>query len=134
EQPDSESQQAIERIEDEVGRQDADLIALYSDDELTVDDPEFSAAVRDAAVKARGHDAVTNVTSYYETQAPNLVSEDRHATYVVVQLAGEPDTDTIADVRDELAADGLTTQVGGQKAIFLDVNSQVSADIARAEM
>ncbi|MGH3727944.1 MAG: MMPL family transporter [Micromonosporaceae bacterium] len=134
EQPGSESQKTVERISDEIGRQDADLIALYSDERLTVDDAEFSAAVREATVKARGHDAVTSVVSYYDTRAPDLVSDDRHATYVAIRLAGEPDTETISEVRDELAADGLRTQVGGQKAIFLDVNDQVSEDIAQAEM
>ena len=134
EHPDSEAQRALERIEDEVGRQGADLIAIYSSDELTVTDPEFRDAVTEVTDRVRRHAEVVEVQSWYQTQAPMMVSEDQHSTYVTVRLTKDPDTDTIAEVRDELAADGLTTEVGGPMGIFLDVNSQISQDLTRAEL
>lgn len=134
EQPDSESQRAIQRIESEIGRQDVDLIALYSSERLKVSEPAFRDAVRDAADRIRRHGDVTQVVSYYDTGSPGLVSKDQHATYLTVRLADDLDTAAVREVRDELDADGLTTQAGGPTAVFLDVNDQVSADIMRAEL
>ncbi|MGH3734418.1 MAG: MMPL family transporter [Micromonosporaceae bacterium] len=134
EQPGSESVRATERIADEIGDQQVDLIALYSSDRLTVTDTEFRDAVTAAADRALDRPGVSKVSGYYDTGNPALVSNDQHATYLAVQLDKDLDPDTIRDVRDALAADGLTTDVGGPQAIFLDVNSRVSDDIARAEM
>jgi RND superfamily putative drug exporter len=140
EQPDSESQHAKQRIESEVGRQDLDLIALYSSDHLTVTDPAFREKVVDVADRVRRDAGVTTVISYYDTPAPSLVSKtplvskDGHSTYLAIRLVDDPDQETIEAVRDDLKAEGLKTQVGGPRSIFLDVNGQVSADIARAEM
>ncbi|MGH3711953.1 MAG: MMPL family transporter [Micromonosporaceae bacterium] len=132
--PGSESDRATERIEDELGDQSVDLIALYSDDQLRVTDPAFRDAVTAAAARAGNQDGVAGVATFYDTKNPALVSQDDHATYVAVQLDEEFETETVREVRDALAADGLTTEVGGPSAVFLDVNSQVSSDIARAEM
>jgi RND superfamily putative drug exporter len=134
EQPGSESQRAVERIESEVGRQDLDLIALYSSETLTVTDPGFRNAVRDAAQRIRNHAAVSHVASYYDTGSPALVSEDRHATYLAVRLVDDPDTETVREVRDLFDAEGLRTQAGGPRAVFLDVNQRVQSDITRAEL
>ncbi len=133
-QPDSESQHARQRIEKEVGRQDLDLIALYSSDDLKVTDADFRESVVDVADRVRRDVGVTTVISYYDTPAPSLISKDKHSTYLGIRLVDDPDTDTIRAVRDDLKAAGLTTKVGGPRAIFLDVNGQVSEDIARAEM
>jgi RND superfamily putative drug exporter len=134
EQPGSESERASERIEAEVGRQDLDLVALYSSDDLTVADPRFRDAVRDAADRVRQHSAVTDVISFYDTDSPALVSQGRHATYLAIRLIDDPDTETVREVRDLTDAEGLRTQVGGPRAVFLDVNEQVAADVTRAEM
>jgi RND superfamily putative drug exporter len=134
EQPGGESERAAARIEAEVGRQDVDLVALYSSDTLTVTDPKFRDAVRDAADRIRHHAAVTDVAWYQDTGSPTLVSEDGHATYLTVRLVDDPDTGTVREVRDLTAAEGLRTQVGGPRAVFLDVNDQVADDITRAEL
>jgi len=134
EQPGSESERAAERIEAEVGRQDLDLVALYSSDDLTVTDPKFQDAVRDAADRIRQHSAVTDVISFYDTNSPALVSQDRHATYLAIRLTDDLDTETVREVRDLTGAEGLRTQVGGPRAVFLDVNEQVAKDVTRAEL
>jgi trehalose monomycolate/heme transporter len=135
EDPDSESARAAERIAETVGRQDADVIVLYSSDTDTVDSPRFSDAVNDT-LGALPKDDVPGVTSYYTTRAPAFVSEDRHATYAVLQMAGADDEarmETFEKVRDDLDAPGLTTELGGNAAINSDVSTQVGEDIARAE-
>ena len=132
--PASESQLINQRVIDELGRQHVDLIALYSSDDLSVGDPRFRDAVVDATARIRANPSVELVTSYFENPTPALVSANEHATYLPIRfVAGAQDHDVEA-VRDNLAAAGLTTQVGGQRAIDLDIDDQVGRDIARAEM
>jgi len=132
--PGSESELIGPRVAQEVGRQNVDLIALYSSDDLTVTDPRFRDAVVSVTTRTRANPFVEQVTSYYETQAPELVSTDQHATYVAIRLAAGTDDDDTEDLRESLAAEGLTTQVGGPDAIDLDISGQVADDIVRAEL
>jgi trehalose monomycolate/heme transporter len=135
EDPDSEASRAAEQIEQTFGRTEADVIALYSSDTWTVDDPQFRAAVATTIDDLPAEEIVQSV-DYFSTRNPAFVSSDRHATYVAITLEGEGDdelADSFTAIRDDLEAPGLQTQIGGQQAVFADVNGQVSEDIARAE-
>src|SRR5918911_797904 len=80
--------------------------------------------------------AAYDVVAYYDTHAPDLVSSDRHATRVIITLAGadqDAKADSYFDVEDRLDAEGLTTDVAGQWAVFGDVDDTVAKDIERAE-
>jgi len=132
--PNSESQLINDRVTEELGRQSTDLVALYSSDTLSVDDPAFEQAVVEVTDTIRDRPEVELVTTYYETEADNLVSTDGSATYVPIRFVAGTDDDVISEVRDQLAASGLTTQVGGSAAIDLDINDRIGPDIAKAEM
>ena len=58
---------------------------------------------------------------------------DRQSTFAVLQLTDGEDEAAIEQIRDDLTAPGLETQIGGNAVINTDINEQVSADIARAE-
>ena len=77
---------------------------------------------------------VARVVSYYDTDNPDFVSSDRRATYVAVALNEPGSTKQLDLIRGKLAARGLRTQVGGATGVLADVNMQVSADAARAEV
>jgi trehalose monomycolate/heme transporter len=130
--PASESQRINQRIRNELGRQDISLIALYSSSSSTVTDPRFRDAVMDATARLRSNPDVEQVTSYYETEAPALVSSDKHATYLAIRLV--PGTDEVESVRNDIAANGLRTQIGGQRAIDDDIDGLVAHDIVTAEL
>src|SRR5215218_7268268 len=134
EDPDSESTRAAELATAELGRDGADVVVLYSSDDLTVDDPAFRDAVT-GTLDALPDDAVVGAVTYYGTQDERFVSEDRRATYAVLELAdlGEGRGEVLEQIRGELDAPGLITQVGGPLAIDRDINDRVSSDIARAE-
>ena len=135
EAPDAESSRATEVAVRELGREGTDVVVLYSSDDLTVDDPEFADAVT-GTLDALPTSLVEQVTTYFGTGAEAFVSEDRSATFAVLTLAGDGDAraDALETVEGDLAAPGLTTQVGGPLAIDRDINERVSSDIARAEM
>ena len=135
EDPDSESARAKVALDSAFGRDDADVIVLYSSDSLTVDDPGFEKAVTDTITALPG-DVVTSAVTFYSTGYPALVSQDRSSTYVILQLSGADDdarSEQFADIETSLDAPGLTEQTGGLAAINRDINDQVGSDIGRAE-
>ncbi len=114
---------------------ETDLVVIYSSPTLTVDQPAFRDAVT-STLADLPKEHVANAVTWYDTQAPGLVSSDRHATQVVVTLAGrtqDAKSDDWEAVKDDFVAPGVSTSVGGQWAVYGDVNEQVSEDIARAE-
>jgi uncharacterized membrane protein YdfJ with MMPL/SSD domain len=133
EDPDSESSRAAEVAVEELGRDSADVVVLYRSDDLTVDDPAFQAAVTES-LAALPQGAIERTTTFYGTEAPQLVSEDRQSTYAVLQLADVDWDVALEEIEAHLSAPGLQTQLGGNAVIDTDINDRVSADIARAEM
>ncbi len=135
EDPDSESAAASAQAAEVFGRTAADVVVLYEDAELTVDDPQFRAAVTET-LKDLPRSDVERAVSYYDTGSPAFVSTDRHATYAAITLVGNDDDELDASyqaVKDDLAAPGLETSYGGPSAVFFDVGEQVGEDIGRAE-
>jgi len=114
---------------------DADVVAIYSSPTMKVTDPAFRESVGHViAGLPRG--AVQRVTSWYQTPSPTLISKDQHSTRVILSFSGTTQDQKSAlydKIKPDLQARGLTTTVGGQWAVFSDVNHTVSKDIARAE-
>jgi trehalose monomycolate/heme transporter len=135
EDPDSDSARAAQQVKRMFGRHQADVVVLYSSPTLTVDDPVFRTAVQ-RTLAALPKRRVARTTSYWDTKAPELVSADRHATYAVLELTGadgDAREEALAEIRDALAAPGLTTRFGGETAVDHDIDTQVARDIGRAE-
>jgi RND superfamily putative drug exporter len=130
-----------EAIEKEFGSTGAEVVVLYESETMTADDPAFAAAVQSAVADIAAIDEVESVTSYYDTQLPTFVSEDGHATYAAVSLAGSSDEaqaevfETIeGQLRDAGDTSDLDVSLGGGAAIFADLNEQVQHDLEVAEM
>ncbi|HEX7187140.1 MAG TPA: MMPL family transporter [Actinomycetes bacterium] len=139
EDPDSESAKALTRVEQTVGRDEADVVVLYRADGAPVDTPAVRAAVEEhlAGLPSALVDRVTTTWSAGPRGAA-LVSDDGAATYAVVHLVADDEDDQMTayeeleqTLRD--APDGLSVELGGSKAIASDITGQVSEDIARAE-
>src|SRR5215204_3844295 len=99
------------------------------------EDPDSeSSEAAELAARELGRDGAgvaEETTTFWGTGAPALVSDDRRSTYAVLQLAeGE---DAVEEIRDDLSAPGLETQIGGNAVVNVDINDRVSSDIARAE-
>jgi len=138
--PASESQHEANLATQVFGRNDADVVVLYHSAAMTVGDPAYRQAVTTALSRLPRAD-VAKVTTYWSSGSPSLVSADRHSTYAVLQLTGADDAarhttyDAIKNDLDPpgLAADGVTARVGGNVAMEVAINSEVTADIAKAE-
>jgi len=135
EDPASESARSLAKEHATFISHDTDVVAIYSSPSMKVTDPAFKASVS-SVISGLPKGSVERVTSWYQTPSPTLVSKDEHATRVILTLSGtsQDEKSTLYDqVRPHLDAKGLTTNVGGQWAVFGDVNHSVSRDIARAE-
>lgn len=134
--PGSQSATAERIAERDLGRGAADVVVLYQGG-TTVDDPSYRASV-ERALAALPPGKVAKTSTYWTTHAPQFVSEDRKATYAVLQLAGSDEAareDAYKAIRDDLAevGGGLTAKVGGAVGTGVEINERVSSDIGRAE-
>jgi trehalose monomycolate/heme transporter len=133
--PGTESARELRLEQATFGNQDVDVVVIYSSADLTATDPRFEDEVEDR-LGSLPDGTTTAVTSYYDTASPALLSNDRHATQVLISLAGD-DQDTMADnydaIRPALESDVLGTDLAGSWAVYGDVNTTVSEDLARAE-
>ncbi len=138
--PSSQSQHEANVADQVFGRNDADVVVLYHSGTMTVSDPAYRQAVTTALSSLPRAD-VAKVTTYWSSGSPRLVSTDRHSTYAVLQLTGADDAarhQTYDAIKNDLAppslaADGVTAKAGGNVAMEVAINNEVTADIAKAE-
>ena len=136
EDPGAESTAAAEVIDDTFGHVTGDVVVVYRDQGAMVDDPGFGGAV-EQTLDALPTSAVTAVTSYWSTEkAPSFVSDDGSTTFATLALAGSSDAEreeAYLQIADSLVVPGIETYRGGQVPTFVDINTQIEADLARAE-
>jgi trehalose monomycolate/heme transporter len=133
---DSESWSAATTIRDDFPEQPVDVFVVYRSEDLTVTDDAFREEVTSRLQAATDAHPDMSVRDFYTTQAPSLVSEDQHATQVLITFPSIEDEQGLSlfrEIAPELHSDTLTTDIGGPMALYDDVNSQVKRDIARAE-
>jgi RND superfamily putative drug exporter len=133
--PASESARSLAAEHSTFTSHDSDIVVIYSSPSMKVSQPGFKNAVL-KVVAGLPKGSAERVTTWYDTPTPSLVSKDGHATRVIISLKGtsQDQKSNLYDlVRPHLDAKGLTTNVGGQWAVFGDVNHTVSHDIGRAE-
>src|SRR6478736_6179179 len=138
--PASQSQREADQASQVFGRNDADVVVLYRATR-TVGDPAYRQAVT-AALNRLPRAEVARVSTYWSTGSPRRVSADRHATYAVLQLTGADDAarqDSYKAIKAgltpaSLVASGVTARVGGTAPMEAAINSEVTANIAKAEL
>ena len=139
--PASQSQREADQASQVFGRNDADVVVLYRSATRTVGDPAYRQAVT-AALNRLPRAEVARVSTYWSTGSPRLVSAGRYATYAVLQLTGADDAarqDSYKAIKAELTpaslvSSGVTARVGGTVPMEAAINSEVTANIAKAEL
>jgi RND superfamily putative drug exporter len=137
EAPDTEAARAVRTIEQSVGRTGTDVIVLYRSDDRTVADPAYRRGVENHLNGLPREDVVASAT-YWTTRSPAFVAGDQRTTYAVLTLAGADPEQRLASyhrIADAVRAApaGLDVQVGGEIAVFDEVNTQTEHDIVQAE-
>jgi uncharacterized membrane protein YdfJ with MMPL/SSD domain len=133
--PATQSVKATNRFEAAARRQiDAGVIAL-----VHVGDVHTAGAARRAgqvAAELGGQSDVAKVVSFYDTHNPALVSNNGDSTYVLAYFKPLPDKQ-LQDVAKQMESrfgSQRDVELGGPAIANAQINSQVSHDLARAEL
>jgi len=106
-------------------------------DSLKATDPAFMDAATQMLASLKARPEVASITSYYTTHSASLLSRDGHETFAVVQLAAKDEATKGKDyktIQPLITSSTLETKVGGNVAVSIAINQQVSADLEHAEM
>ena len=131
----SESQRSDALLVQQLGHTSTDVVVLFRNPALTVDDPAYQQTVDSVLTKFPAGKAAA-VNTYWTTHSPKLVSADKHATFAAVSLKNPDDNIDMAKydpMRDAVEGTGYSVQVGGANAVGADINQRVQASIGRAE-
>jgi trehalose monomycolate/heme transporter len=134
--PGSQSQREASLAARTFGRDSGDVVVIYSSQKAgAVYSPAFRSAVT-STLAALPHSKVASYATYWSTGFRQFVSPGGRRTFAVIELTGHTDAERIARynaISGELAAPGLTSQVGGFTPTEQAINHEVTSDIGRAE-
>jgi len=144
--PTAESTLVMTAMHENLGQDESALIVLFSpkpgmkiNDAAHQGDPALSqdikAEIEKILGRVKGQEGTGNVTSYYNTGAPALVSNDKSSTYAVIGFHGdeEEQSKTMERVRPLISSDLLDIKLGGLPAFSEEISKQVEKDLAKAE-
>ena len=107
-------------------------IVLVRSSTLTVDDPAFEQRVDALAADLR---QFGDVSTFYESRDPQLVSEDRDTTIINLLLYNDDDVGAFVDSGLSLnGVDGFETAVTGVNVVDEDFNTVASEDLKKGEL
>src|SRR5262245_30378307 len=136
--PDSESIQAADYLEDHFGAGAPNVVLLVTADQGTVDDAAVAREGRRLTRQLSNYPRADDVVSYWSLGSPPpLRSTDGTEAIVVGRLAGDQDDwqDVADDLRPTFAGDHgpVHVEVGGTVAIFDQIGATIEKDLATAE-
>ncbi len=133
--PATQSAQAKDRFQAAAGRQiDPGVVALVSSADVRT--PAARQRVEGVAAELGAQPDMASVQSFYTTHDPAMVSRDGRSTYVVAYF--KPLSDKRVSDDAKLIQSRFSSQhdvkLGGSAIADAQVNTQVSSDLARAEL
>jgi RND superfamily putative drug exporter len=133
--PDSESHAAFTTLEREIKVGGADILALWTAEDGTVDDIEAYSAAFEAIARIEHDPNITSHVSWYETGAPQLITKDKSRTFLLITLAGTDHErfEAVARLKPMLEAPPMTLQLGGVVPVAQSVQRIIAEDLVRAE-
>ncbi|HEX6576848.1 MAG TPA: MMPL family transporter, partial [Jiangellaceae bacterium] len=136
---DPESQLAEERVlagfppdpEGEV----SDLIVVRSSEGLRVDDDRFRSFVEGLVRDTRQTGVVSNAVAYVDVEDPSLVSADRQATLIPVNIGDVDDAGEVIEVVERADADAdFVVAITGDSTLDFDFNELSARDLEEGEL
>jgi RND superfamily putative drug exporter len=140
--PASESSQAQVALQDTLRQRSANLVLLVTaPDGATVDSPQVAAAGKAAVQRLADQTGVSVLSDYWSAPAAaagSLRSTDRHRALVAAHLDGDEDAvrvraGQLQPLFTTAGPDGVRIQTGGYGQANVDINGQVTKDLASAE-
>ncbi len=137
--PDSESVEAADVLEDQFGQNSPNLVLLVSARNGSVDDPAVAAAGRALTDELAADPRLREVASYWSLgNAPPLKGNDSGQALVLGVIKGDDEqvSDRIEAISPDYTreTDLVTVGVGGEAEVFRQVGEQIESDLVRAEL
>ncbi len=135
--PNSQSTQAQNLLDQKFGGAAIDIALLMQSDTLKATDPAFESAATQLLDTLKARPEVASVASYYSTQNATFLSRDGHETFAAIQLKPQDEVAKEQDYKTLLplmTSSTLHVTIGGNVAVNVAVNSQISADLEHAEI
>jgi RND superfamily putative drug exporter len=131
--PKAESSQAKDLIDGHFGGR-TNLVFLIGADTGTVDDPAVKQAGTDLSNRLATDSRLTEVTSYFGTNAPPMKSTDGRYAIAVAHIP-DHSNDLVKELRTQYAGDTgpIKVTLGGAAAANTDISTQIGKDLALAE-
>jgi RND superfamily putative drug exporter len=125
-------------LEQELGLSSSSLTIVFSSESLSINDPQFSQEIETSLAGLKNMKEVREVTTFFNTGNPRMVSEDRHTTYAIVGLNINLDEARalMPKIEESLHSANpghLQMLVTGQPAVFSDIESISTKDLTKAE-
>ncbi|MFC8420591.1 MMPL family transporter [Streptomyces sp. NPDC057236] len=135
--PASPSTRAANVIADKFGGE-TNLVLLVRSPDGRVDTPAVEEDGQDLVAELRKDERLSNVVSYWETNSPDLRSEDGREAMVLAHVKGDTTEQresaiAILDTYSGSYKDNLTVRAGGGAAVGADLSNQVVEDLILAE-
>jgi len=132
--PGSESSRAAKVLDSKFGG-DADFVFLVTADVGSVDTAAAHAAGASLTDRLRHDPELTDVASYFDTDATALRSRDGRHAVILASLSDSAGDSAAGDVVDRYAGDhgGAKVRVGGQEGVSQEVSSQIGRDLGFGE-
>ncbi|GGV46529.1 membrane protein [Streptomyces griseoflavus] len=135
--PASPSTRAANVLADKFGGE-TNLVLLVRSPDGPVDAPAVEEDGRSLVAELKQDDRLGNVVSYWETDSPDLRSEDGRQAMVLAHVKGDSTEQrksaiAILDTYSGTYKDTLTVRAGGGAAVGADLSNQVVEDLILAE-
>ena len=137
EDPHAEGYRAVEAERAIFGNHAIDVLAIYSSDDLTTDQPEFRDRVEAVVADLDVPEVVRTVAYYDAPPGSGMVDPDGHAAQVWISLAGDTLNEQLINydaIEPMLHAEGLDTDLAGLYPAHADVNVITEKDLKQAEL
>jgi putative drug exporter of the RND superfamily len=129
------AEKAVERAFPPDPRRVVTDIVVVRSETRTVNDPEFRTFVERLAADARRTGAVGSYRSYYSTNDPSLVSDDRHALAVPIFITDTDSAGSVVDVVDSADRDpNYAVTITGDQTMDNDANELSQSDLKHGEL
>jgi putative drug exporter of the RND superfamily len=110
-------------------------IVVVRSNRYTVGSPTFRTFVERLARQGRRTGAVTAAQSFYTTRDPSLVSQDRHATALLINVPDSDRAGDVVDVVDRADADpDFAVAITGDQTVDNDFNELSQSDLKNGEL
>ena len=110
-------------------------VLIVRSSQYSVDAPRFRDFESDLVREIRGVSGVASVQSYVSDRDPSLVSRDRHATLIQIDVPDDGDIDGVLDiVNGSSSAQAFTIAITGTDTLNHDFNELSQHDLKSGEL